>query len=206
MKKYYVFYNKSNNKYEVRVANIIEEVNGTVTLIEEDKTFKKRAESIFDTKEYANIVRKEMITCKTFKTSVLKKSKKYYICPYCGRRIKKDEVTIDHKIPKRYFKRIAKDKYNIEDLRLSEDLWRQCWNYNNLQLICRDCNNKKSSSSEILNKYIVSKAYKSKKYESVNKGCRKVHITNNNWLSKDLEEDILKKFGNTFDIKDIKNI
>lgn len=204
MKKYYVDWNRTLKKYETREVDVIDEKEETITFKYGNEVITKNKVEVFDTREYADIIRKERKTSKFFKNQRLKGKGRYYTCPCCGRKIRKEEVTIDHKIPKRYFQQLAKDKYNVEDLRLVEELWKQCWNYNNLQLICRDCNQRKGSSRHMLERYIAIKSYNHKKYESVNRGCRKVRIVNNNLISKDLEEDILKRYGNTFDIKYIK--
>ena len=198
MKKYYVFYNKENKKYEIKKANIIKESEDVFLISEGGKIIAKDKKHLFESKEYAEIVKKEMATTKAVKN---KFKGKYYVCPICGKRIRRNEITVDHKIPKKYFQELAREKYNVDDIRLVEDLWKQCWNYNNLQLICEDCNKKKGANPYMLERYIAKKSYMSKKYEALNRGSRKIHIRNGNFISRDLEMDILKRYGNTFDKK-----
>ena len=198
MKKYYVFFNKDNRRYEVKKANVIRELENAYVILEGEKEMLREKDCIFNDKEYADIVKKEIVTSKTMKS---KFKGKYYVCPVCGKRVRRDQVTVDHKIPKDFFKRLAKEKYGVDDLRLVEELWKQCWNFSNLRLICKDCNQKKSSSPYILERYIAKKSYMQKKNECINRGARKMNIRNNNFISKDLEMEILKRYGNTFDKK-----
>ena len=198
MKKYYVFFNKSNRRYEVRKATIIGETEDSYVILEGEDTIVKRKDCVFDDKNYANTVKKELVTTRTVKNRF---KGKYYICPKCGKKIRRNEITVDHKIPKAFFKKLAKERYGVDDLRLAEELWEQCWNFNNLRLICEDCNKKKSSNPYILERYIAKKSYMQKKNECVNRGARKMNIRNNNFISKDLEMEILRRYGNTFDKK-----
>ncbi len=198
MKRYYIFYNKDNKKYEVRKANIIGETEETYVILEGEERINKKKSGVFDDKEYANIVKKELITTKTVKN---KFKGKYYVCPICGKRVRRNKITVDHKIPKKFFQQLAKDKYGIDDLRLAEDLWKQCWNFSNLRLICEDCNQKKGSNPYMLERYIAKKSYMQKKNECINRGARKMNIRNNNFVSRDLEMEILRRYGNTFDKK-----
>ena len=57
MKRYYIFYNKDNKKYEVRKANIIGETEETYVILEGEERINKKKSGVFDDKEYANIVK-----------------------------------------------------------------------------------------------------------------------------------------------------
>lgn len=118
MKKWYVFFNKSNRRYEVRKATIIGETEDSYVILEGENTIVKRKDCVFDDKNYANTVKKELVTTRTVKNRF---KGKYYICPKCGKKIRRSEVTVDHKIPKAFFKKLAKEKYGVDDLRLVEE-------------------------------------------------------------------------------------
>lgn len=70
--------------------------------------------------------------------------KDYYICSYCGKLLKKEEVTVDHIIPiakaqKNNFYRIILRKLNIININ----------DYKNLTCSCSECNFRKSNKAGI---------------------------------------------------------
>lgn len=204
MSKFFVYYNRGNGRYETREANIVGETEDNYAIEIDNKVIYKRKESFYNDRAYTDIVKKEMITSKIVKKNFFK-GKRYMKCPTCGKKIDASKATIEHLVPKAFFLEIAKEKYGEDDLRKVPDLWKQCWNFQNLSVVCEDCNKRKGSSKKVLDRYIGIKSYRQKKYECISRNNRKVHIQRNIFgLSKDVEEYVAKRYGNTFSIKDIK--
>lgn len=204
MDKFFVYYNKGAKKYETRKADIIKETKDSYIIKVDNQKISKRKESFYSDRAYTDIVKKEMITSKTLKKKTFK-GKRYITCPVCGKRIDINHATVEHLIPKSFFSELAKERHSEDDLRNVPELWLQCWNYNNLILLCEDCNKQKGSSRRVLDGYIGMKAYKQKKYECLSRNNRKVHIQRNMFtLSKDVEEYVAKRYGNTFSMRDIR--
>ena len=203
MNKFCVFYNKENGKYETRKAEVVGRYEDGYILKIGDLEIRKNFENVFDDKAYTDIVKKEMIISKAVKQKAFKG--KYYTCPICGKKIRRDEATVDHKIPKRYFNALAKKNYNVDDIRLVQTLWSQCWHKDNLQVVCSSCNKRKGGSTKILSNMIKRKSYNQKKYEGLNRVNRKIHVRRNSFISQEVVMDIVKQYGNTFSIDMLDN-
>lgn len=78
---------------------------------------------------------KEVKLKNAFKREQANKSGKH-TCAWCGK--KGDNLTVDHIIPLDYFGGKRK-------IRKNEDTWRKAWNFNNFQMMCSECNKRKSN-------------------------------------------------------------
>lgn len=200
-----VTYKKDLKKYRVEKVNIIEE-EGKQYIIEVDNCLIKRhKEHVYDDMDIAILISKEMNIKRKMKNEELariKKDKKdYYECPICNKHINinRDDIfeqmTIDHKLPRNYFK----NENGGEDVRLNKALHSKMWNKDNLRVICKDCNRKKGNDDRLIKVIRDRRLWgKSNSIQKVSYGLGKKCEFN-----EDLIMELAKKDSRIYSVRDI---
>lgn len=142
---YIISYDNSSNNFKLSKVNIIKrnKDNSLILLDNKDKMEVSNS-NLYKDREIALLVAKERNIIRNFKTKYKKRK-----CSICNKKIQPGLITVDHIVPKAYFKKLNSGK----DIRTDIELWSECWNFKNLQICCESCNqNKADSNEQYLNK------------------------------------------------------
>lgn len=140
MKKYITLYDVTFNNIRVFKVSVLEVYkNNSLILLGNDSKMSISNNDIYEDRDVAIIVAKERNIIRKFK-SKYKKNR----CSLCNAKIKPKSITVDHIVPKAYFKELNGGK----DIRTNLELWNECWNSKNLQICCESCNKNKAASND----------------------------------------------------------
>lgn len=129
--------------------------------------------NIYYSKNEANVAKQEKQIVKNFKLDNTSKNG-YGLCAYCGKKIHKDNCTVDHIQPLSSFG-------GKRNLRNDRELWKLAWDRDyNLAISCEECNSEKDNLNVNLFEHKLSIL------------DRKAKILNMNKLKKSSEECIGK--------------
>lgn len=203
--KFIITYNKDLKKYRVEKVSIIEEEEKQYTIEVDNCLIKRHKNHVYEDMDVAILVAKEMNIKRKMKNEELariKKDKKdYYECPICHKHIdiNRDDIfeqmTIDHKLPRSYFK----NENGGEDIRLNKILHSKMWNKDNLRIICKKCNKKKGDDNRLVGVIRDRRLWgKSNSIQKVSYGLGKKCDFND-----DLIMELARKDSRTYNARDI---
>ncbi|MGL5715190.1 MAG: HNH endonuclease signature motif containing protein [Paraclostridium sp.] len=154
----------------IKKCNIVKYTNGQylIKLISNKKEVFTDVNNVLDTIEEAKLKKKEIYIKREYKQSKMNENGKLF-CSCCNK--EDNDITVDH------IKSLCSFG-GAKEIRKDYDIWRQAWSFDNFQLMCKECNQKKNIADKEefdavlrnLNKKAKQLAYK--KTKLISKGVK----------------------------------